>query len=90
MGMAVETSMAGRDGAAMAAGAVDDDARQDEGHAGEANQVRDVLGADHGVGLVAQRREVEHDIEDAARGHEAEAQEHHDRERSQVAHVLYR
>ena len=82
--------MAGRGRAAMTAGAADDDAHQDEGHAGDANEVREVLGSDRGVVPVANRREVEHDVEHAARDHEAEAQEHHGRETSQVARDLYR
>jgi hypothetical protein len=42
MGMTVEASISSRSLAELAAGAVDDDARQDENHAGEAENVGEV------------------------------------------------
>jgi hypothetical protein len=90
MGMAVRTSMVGRARAAMAADAVDDDARQDEGHACDADEVRDVLRREPPVNVVLDRAEVDHDVEHAPDGHRGEADEHHHRKACERPEPLYR
>jgi hypothetical protein len=81
MGIAVWTSMVGRAPAAgLVAGAVDDDTRQDESHARDADQVRRVLRDEAGVRVVVDRAEVDHDVQDTAHGHQRDAEDHRERE----------
>jgi hypothetical protein len=73
MGMAVEASIASRTLAELAAGAVDHDASQDEEHAGDTEQVREVLRAEvtvmAGVHIGAQ---MHRDVEDTGDHHHGE------------------
>ena len=55
--------------AELTAGAVDDDARQDEDHADDAEQVRQVLRAEVLVPGMAIRRQVNGGVQDQCRDH---------------------
>jgi hypothetical protein len=83
--------MAVRALAVLTASAVSDDARQDEDHAGDTDHVRDVLRAEPGVHVLARRAEVQDHVERAAGCHHGEADEHQERELTDVAQEdLYR
>lgn len=75
--------------AAMAAGTVHDEARQDEGHAGDTDQVRKALGADAGVGSMACVLEVDHHVHHATEAHDQQADEHERRKPPKRQHGLY-
>jgi hypothetical protein len=82
--MAVGASLTDRrtPAAELAAGAVDDDARQDERHAGDTNHVRGVLGREAGVRVVIRRAEMDHDVRHATRRHQRQAEQHREGETS--------
>jgi hypothetical protein len=92
MGMTVEASIASRSLAELATGAADDDARQNEDHAGDTEQVGEMLRAEcRMVVRVAIGHEVDRDIECAGDEHHGEANQ---ADRRHVSHlfqpVLYR
>jgi hypothetical protein len=60
MGIGVETSRLGRRAAELATGAICDDARQDENHADDAEQVGGVLRAERVAGVLAGRQMHDH------------------------------
>ena len=68
----------------MAAGAVYDDSRQDEDHADDAEQVRDVRNSRVG-GSVLAGDEVDHDVEDAGRNEDDDPGSCHGRQLAEVA-----
>jgi hypothetical protein len=70
MGIGVETSTLGRRAAELATGAVDDDARQDEDHADDAEKVGHVLQGEPVVPGVAAGCQVHNDVEHARGDHE--------------------
>ncbi len=86
--------MTGRSWAAMAAGTVQDEARQDEGHAGDSDHVRQVLrgegrGMGSRMGCVIGGLEVDHHVQDATERHDEEAEEHQRRQMPERAESLY-
>ena len=73
--------MVGRAPAAdLVAGAVHDETRKDESHARDTDQVRRVLRNEAGVRVVVHRAEMDRDVQDTARGHQREAEDHRERE----------
>jgi hypothetical protein len=91
MGIVVETSMVGRSRAALAADAVRDDARKDEDHARDTDQVSDVLAAESLVRVVAARRaDVDDNVEGSTHGHERQADEDHERQPEGPSREVYR
>src|SRR5574338_448344 len=86
MGMAVETStclVLERRNATLATGPVRDEPRQDEDHAGDTDEVGQVLDpevVDVVVGRVSEAEPVHDDVERASDGHHREAEQHEDRE----------
>jgi hypothetical protein len=82
MGIVVETSFESRPRAAASAGAVNDDTGQDNGHAGDAEQVRNVLARDHVVRELGRRHPVYEHVHHPSRGHQRQAEEDQRRERS--------
>jgi hypothetical protein len=91
MGIVVETSIGGRSRAALAADAVRDDARKDEDHACDADQVSGVLAAEPLVSVVAARRaEMDHDVENSTHGHERQTDEDHERKPPGLPRKVYR
>jgi hypothetical protein len=81
MGIAVWASLGGRvTAASLAASAVDDDARQDECHARDPDHVRCMRRHEAVVCVVVDRADVDDDIQDAAHGHQREAEEHQERQ----------
>src|SRR5574338_17683 len=95
MGMAVETSTClglWRRNAALVTGPAHDEARQDEDHAGDTDQMGQVLDSEV-VGVVVRRmREpepVDDDVESAASGHHGEAEQHQDGESAREPERLY-
>ena len=77
--------------AVLAAGAVADDARKDEDHAGDTDHVRHVLRAESGVDVLARRTEMQDHVECTAGCHHGKADEHQQRESTDVAQDdLYR
>jgi hypothetical protein len=89
MGIALETSKRGV-AAAVVADAVSDHARQDECHARDADHVRRVLRDECLVCMVIDGSEVDDDVKRAARGHQHEAEEHHERDSTKAASGFYR
>jgi hypothetical protein len=92
MGIAIEASMAaaGRALAELAAGAVGDDAHQDEDHAGDADQVRPVLVESSAVSVVMDGTNMDDDVGDPGCGHQDQAEQHYRRNPFQEADQLYR
>jgi len=72
MGMTVEASIPSRALAELATGAVDDDARQDEDHAGDTEEVREVLRAELVMACVRTAEHMNDDVEDAGKHHHHE------------------
>ena len=62
--------------AELATGAADDDARQDENHAGDTQQMGEMLRAQHRMGgmRVAPAHEVDGDVADPRSNHQGEAE----------------
>jgi hypothetical protein len=89
MGIGVETSMTIRARAAMAAGAVQDEARQDQGHAGDPDHVGKVLGAEAGMGFMRGGLKVDHHVQPATDGHDQQAEEHQRRQSPKRLQSLY-
>ena len=84
--------MDGRAGAAVAARAVQDDARQDEGHAGDPDHVREVLEGEarmRFMAAMASQRDVDDDVQHATGGHHEKANQHERRQSPQPPSGLY-
>jgi hypothetical protein len=94
MGIGVETSRLGRQTAELAASAVDDDARQDEDHAGDAEKVRSVLEAEAVVPAVLAGGQVHDCVECSGRQHQQQPDAADGRQvmgiPDQLSHRLYR
>ena len=75
--------------AAMAAGTVHHEARQDDGHAGDTDDVRQVLGAGARVGSMAGGIEVHHHVKHPTDGHHQKADEHEGRQSPEGQQGLY-
>jgi hypothetical protein len=76
----------------MATGSVRNEARKDEDHAGDTDQVRQVLHpevVDVVVGGVRQAQPVDDDVEDATHGHHGEAEQHQDGKPTDEPECLY-
>jgi hypothetical protein len=74
----------------MEADAVDDDARQDEDHAREPNEMRQLLGAELRMVVMADRCHVDDDVERSTDGHDDQAEQRCRWKRSKAASHLYR
>jgi hypothetical protein len=72
MGMTVEASSASRSLAELATGAVEDDARQDEDHAGDAEDVGEMLSAHAVMARVRAGQQVHGDVESTCPDHHHE------------------
>jgi hypothetical protein len=84
MGIAVRASLGGRATAAsLVARAVDDDARQDECHARDSDQVRPVRRHEGLVRVVVGRAEVDDDVHEATHDHQRQAEDHRQRKASE-------
>jgi hypothetical protein len=77
MGIVVETSRGIRRAAELATGAVHDDARQDENHADDPEQVGDVLRAEPVVVGIGAGRRVNDHVHRAGRHHQQQADPGH-------------
>lgn len=92
MGIAVRASLGGRASAALVvASTVQDEARQDESHARDADHVCAVRGEHCAVRVVVDRAEVDDEVQDAARGHQRQADDHRERQAPETfyhEHVL--
>jgi ABC-type sulfate transport system substrate-binding protein len=89
MGIAIEASIAaGRALAELAADAVGDDTRQDESHAGDADQVRNVL-VEGSVAVVVDRAQVHDDVKRGTDGHQQQAKQHEQRDPLEQTHAMY-
>ena len=76
--------------AEMTPSAVDHDAGKDDGHARDADQVRQVLGPDALVRVVGcLRRDVDGYVEDAAERHEPEPEKHEEGQPREAPDRLY-
>jgi len=75
--------------AAMAAGTVQDEPRQDERHAGDPHHVRKVLGGQARVGSVSGGTEVNHHVQHATGGHHQQADEHERRQSPEREQRVY-
>jgi hypothetical protein len=82
MGIGVETSTLGRRAAELATGAIRDDARQDENHADDAQQVGSVLRADPVMTGVRAGGQVNDHVEDARGDHQEQPDAAHRRKGS--------
>jgi hypothetical protein len=89
MGIALETSMLGRPRAAVAAGPMGDEAGQDEDHAGDTDEVRPVLRDQALVDVMPRADHVDDDVHRTPDGHDAETEEHQQRETADAAQELY-
>jgi len=83
--MTVGASSTNRSLAELATGAVDDDARQDENHAGDAEDVSQMLRADAVMAGVPAREEVSHDVEATGPDHRHQPEPAHAWHATQVA-----
>ena len=81
--------MDGRARAAVTAGAVQDDAHQDERHAGDPDQVRKVLVPEVLVAFMAGQSDVDDNVEHASGGDDQQADEHERRQSPKSAQDLY-
>jgi hypothetical protein len=80
MGIGVETSRLGRHAAELAAGAISDDARQDEDHADDARQMGGVLDAEAVMPGVLDAGQVHDDVERTRGDHHQQPDATHGRE----------
>jgi hypothetical protein len=86
MGMTVEASSASRSLAELATGAVDDDARQDENHAGDAEEVGEVLRAEAVMAGVRAGQQVHGDVEGTGPDHHHQPEPADARDPTQLLH----
>lgn len=81
--------MEGRARAVMAAGAVHDETRQDEGHAGDSHDMRKVLGGTDRVVVVGRWGDVDRHVHQAADGHRQKPRDHEGRQSPEPLQRLY-
>ncbi|MGQ0608793.1 MAG: hypothetical protein ACT4OQ_10080 [Chloroflexota bacterium] len=88
MGMTVEASIPSRALAELATGPVDDDARKDEDHAGDTEEVHKVLWAGPVMACVRTAEDMNDDVGDAGKHHHHEPEHADQRDPTKFPHHL--